>query len=78
MLRDLFDVSPTAPKSELERVMNEFNEKHPKPPQAEALPPFNREDIVKRVTDKADLLTTYLSVDEWLTALNNPGRKKQY
>ncbi|WP_106450232.1 hypothetical protein [Trichococcus alkaliphilus] len=78
MLRDLFDVSPTAPKSELERVMNEFNEKHPKPPQAEALPPFKREDIVKRVTDKADLLTTYLSVDEWIHALNNPGKKKQY
>lgn len=78
LLRDLFDVSPTAPKSELERVMREFKEKNPTPPQAEALPPFKREELVKRVTDKADLLTVYLSVDEWLHALNNPGIKKQY
>ena len=78
MLRELFDLSPTAPQSELEQVMNEFKEKNLKPPQAEAVPPFKREDIVKRVTDKADLLETYLSVDEWLHALNNPGIKKQY
>jgi hypothetical protein len=37
-----------------------------------------REKLVQRVTDASELLELYLSPDEWLHALNNPGKKKKY
>ena len=37
-----------------------------------------RESVIQRVTDASELLELHLTADEWLTALNNPGKKKEY
>ncbi|MDB6353997.1 hypothetical protein PH235_10545 [Trichococcus sp. K1Tr] len=37
-----------------------------------------RENVIQRVTDASELLELHLTAGEWLTALNNPGKRKEY
>lgn len=66
LLKEVFDLPPTATKAELEAKRAEFNEKHPSKPQTERVIPLKRADVVKRVNDNQELLKLHLTVDEWL------------